>query len=137
MWKCFERMMVTLLRREVDTHLDSFQFAYKWGRSTDDAINSIIHLVSKHLDDLDILKAYASVLFIDFSSAFNKMQPQLLVGKLKEMNVNPYILRWYHSFLTAHTASQGQQLPLGTQIDKYRCPTGLCQLPGPLHIVHK
>lgn len=28
--KCFE-MMVTLLRSEVDTHLHSFQFAYKQG----------------------------------------------------------------------------------------------------------
>ena len=98
--KCFERMMVTLLRNDVDTHLDSFQFAYKQGCGTDDAINSITHLVSKHLDEP---RAYARVLLVDFSSAFNTMQPHLLMGKLKEMNVNSYILKWYHSFLTKRT----------------------------------
>lgn len=44
---CFEKMMVTLLRREVDRHLDSFQFACKQGGGTDDAINRIAELVSK------------------------------------------------------------------------------------------
>ena len=34
------------------------------------------------------------------SLAFNLIQPHTLLTKLKEMNVNPYIIKWYHSFLT-------------------------------------
>ncbi len=38
-----------------------------------DAINTLMHLVLNHLDDYD---AYARLLFIDFSSAFNTIQPR-------------------------------------------------------------
>ena len=63
--------MVSLLKTEVNKKLDPWQFANKRGRSTDDAISSITHLVLKHLEDP---KAYAHLLFIDFSSAFNTIQ---------------------------------------------------------------
>ena len=36
-------------------------------------------------------------MFIDFSSAFNLIQPHTLLTKLKQMNINPYII---NSFLT-------------------------------------
>ena len=62
--------MVPLLKKEVDVHLDPFQFAYKQGRGTDDALNRITHLVTKHLEDP---KAYVRLLFVDFSSAFNSL----------------------------------------------------------------
>ena len=62
--------MVSLLKTEVNKKLDPWQFAYKRGRSTDDAISSITRLVLKHKEP----KAYARLLFIDFSSAFNTIQ---------------------------------------------------------------
>ena len=43
---------------------------------------------------------YARLLFIDFSLAFNLIQPHTLHIKLKQLNVNPYIIKWYLSFLT-------------------------------------
>ena len=91
---------MSLLKSEVMSKLDPWQFAYRQGRSTDDAVGSITHLVSKHLDDS---KAYARLLFIDFSSAFNTLQPYLLLEKLKQMDVNPCIIKWYFSFLTNRT----------------------------------
>ncbi len=89
--------MVSSLKKEVDSLLDPFQFAYKQGRGTDDSINSITHLVTEHPEDP---KAYVRLLFVDFSSAFNMLQPHLLIEKLKNMNVNPFILKWFMSFLT-------------------------------------
>lgn len=53
--------MVSSLKKEVDSLLDPFQFAYKQGRGTDDAINSVTHLVTKHLEDP---KAYGYCLSI-------------------------------------------------------------------------
>lgn len=38
-------------------------------------------------------------MFMDFSSEFNTILPQTLLNKLKQMEVNPYIIRWYHAFL--------------------------------------
>lgn len=87
--KYFEKYMVILLKIEVTPQLDPWQFAYKQGRSTEDAVGGITHLVLKHLEDT---KAYARLLFIDFSSAFNSLQPYLLLDKLKKMQVNPFII---------------------------------------------
>lgn len=69
-----------------DVRLDPPQFAFKQGCGTNDAINTIAHLVTRHLKDL---KAYAQV-FVDFSSAFNTLRPYLLIGKMEQRNVNPY-----------------------------------------------
>ena len=95
--KCLERIMACKLRLDVQDYLDPFQYAYRQGRGTDDAVNTVVHLILKHLDKP---KAYARLLFIDFSSAFNFIQPHTLLTKLKQMNVNPYIIKWYLSFLT-------------------------------------
>ena len=95
--KCLERIVDCKLRLDVQDYLDPFQFAYRQGRGTDDAVNTVVHLILIHLDKP---KAYARLLFIDFSSAFNLIQPHTLLTKLKQMNVNPYIIKWYHSFLT-------------------------------------
>lgn len=86
--KCFEKYIVSLLKIEVNPELDPWQFAYRKGRSTDDAVSSITHLALRHQEDT---KAYARLLFVDFSSAFNTLQPSLLLDKLKQMNVNSFI----------------------------------------------
>jgi len=40
------------------------------------------------------------MLFVDFSSAFNTIQPHLLMQKLNAMKVNPYVILWLNEFLT-------------------------------------
>ena len=42
----------------------------------------------------------ARVLFIDFSSAFNTIQPHVMVQKLKNLNVRNDIIAWVLEFLT-------------------------------------
>lgn len=69
--KCFEKLVVLLVEREVESMLDTNQFAYKKNRSTEDTVLSIVHLVSQHLENT---KAYARILFVDFSSAFKMVQ---------------------------------------------------------------
>jgi len=98
--KCFERLVVTVFKKQVKSFLDPFQFAYKIGRGTDDAINCITHLVNSHLEDS---QAYAHLLFIGFSSAFNTLQPIILMKKLIELEVNPFCIKWFYSFLTDRT----------------------------------
>ena len=51
----------------------------------------------KHLEKP---KASARMLCLDFSSAFNTIQPQLLMRKLMVMDTNPVIIRWLCSFPT-------------------------------------
>ena len=94
--KSLERIMVRTLCAEVEHLLDPHQFAYNRGRGTDDALNSTTHLILKHLEDRS---AYARLLFMDFSSAFNSILPQILLDSLRKMDVNPYVINWYCDFL--------------------------------------
>lgn len=80
--------MVSRLKCHVNTLFDPYQFVYKEGRWTVDAANTVTHLTLQHLETSN---AYARLLFVDFSSAFDTLKPQLLLGKLVKMNVNPFI----------------------------------------------
>lgn len=54
---------------------------------THDANNSISHVVCKHLEDPE---AHVCLMFIDFISAFNSLQPHIVIQKWKHMNANPF-----------------------------------------------
>ena len=71
--------------------------------------------ILKHLENPT---AYARRRFMDFSSACNTVPyPQTLLNKLKQMEVNPYIIRWYHAFLIGRQ----QQVKVET---RHISPTG-------------
>lgn len=74
--------MVWKLKEEVKNHLDPYQNK----RGTSDAILTMLHHVVKHLEDPN---AQARFLFLDLSSAFNTMQPHLMLSKLNILAVNP------------------------------------------------
>ena len=99
-FKCAEKLVLRRLRSETDDHQDPLQFAYARNRSTEDAILTLVHNVSDHLEKPS---SYARILFIDFSSAFNTIQPHLMMRKLLEFDVNPVLISWVFSFLTKRT----------------------------------
>ena len=99
-FKCAEKIVLRRLRTETAVHQDPLQFAYARNRSTEDAILTLLHNVYEHLEKPS---SYARVLFVDFSSAFNTIQPHLLVNKLLAMDVNPVLISWVFSFLTQRT----------------------------------
>jgi len=94
--KCFERIILKLLLSQTTQFLDPFQFAYTHNRSTDDATLTILHNVYTHLENTG---SFVRILFIDFSSAFNTIQPHLMALKLLALNVNPRLVMWVVSFL--------------------------------------
>ena len=77
--------------------LDPYQFAYKSKRGVEDAILLFTNNVYSHLD---VPKSYVRTLFIDFSSAFNTIQPHLLIPKLLNMGVSKNMSMWILDFLT-------------------------------------
>ncbi|KAK1806262.1 hypothetical protein P4O66_000144 [Electrophorus voltai] len=77
--KCFERLVMRHIKTHLPPSLDPLQFAYRPNRSTDDAISTTLHLALTHLEKKG---TYVRMLFIDFSSAFNTIVPQHLIGKL-------------------------------------------------------
>ena len=100
--KCLERIIKNLLCEQVKTFTDCYQFAYTKNRCVEDATLSLTEYVLNHVDqpNQSHRSNFVKILFVDFSSAFNTIQPHLMMNKLNEMNVNPYIILWINEFLT-------------------------------------
>ena len=95
--KCYERIKLKHLKRETDAPQDPLQFAYRTHRGTEDAVLVLLHHLHQHLNRPN---TYVRVLFVDFSSAFNTIQPHLMIQKLRHMNVSPELVLWVHDSLT-------------------------------------
>ncbi|MCI4376387.1 hypothetical protein PGIGA_G00187890 [Pangasianodon gigas] len=100
--KCFERLIIKHIKTLLPPSLDPLQFAYRPNRSTDDAITTTLHLALTHLDNKD---TFVRMLFIDFSSAFNTIIPQHLIGKLNLLGLNTSLCNWILDFLTGRPQS--------------------------------
>ncbi len=100
--KCFERLVMQKIKTSLPNTLDPLQFASRPNRSTDDAISTTLHLALTHLENKD---SYVRMLFIDFSSAFNKIIPQQLINKLNLLGLNNSLCNWILDFLTGRPQS--------------------------------
>ena len=94
--KCFERIIKSFLLRDTEHLLDPMQFAYRSKRGVDDATLTLLNNIYRHLDRPN---SYARLLFLDFSSAFNTIQPYLLLQKLQHMGVNSHVMKWIDAFM--------------------------------------
>ncbi|KAI7789384.1 putative ankyrin repeat and sterile alpha motif domain-containing protein 1B-like, partial [Triplophysa rosa] len=95
--KSFERLVLAYLNDITRPLLDPLLFAYRANRSVDDAINTGLHYVLQHLDRPG---NYARILFVNFSSAFNTIMPDLLSDKLTQLSMPTPICQWITNFLT-------------------------------------
>ena len=83
--KVFEKCFIVQLQALTSKYIDPLQFAYRKNRSVDDALLYVLNNIYSHLE-----KAGSSVrvMFYDFSSAFNTIQPHLLTEKLMNMKLS-------------------------------------------------
>ena len=84
--KTMERLLLRKLRPQVKDSLDPLQFAYQEHIGVEDAVLYMLHRVHSHLDKPG---GYVRIMFFDFSSAFNTIQPLILKEKLDVMGVDP------------------------------------------------
>ncbi len=87
--KCLERIVRDIVVEQTKPFIDPQQFAYQAKRGVEDAVITMLHQVYRHLDKP---RSYVRTLFIDFSSAFNTIQP------LKIKNVHVEIVTEYTTF---------------------------------------
>ena len=96
--KTLEKIVKNLVLAATGNLLDPLQFAYRAGRGVDDAKLFILNTLYKHLEKP---KAHARILFADFSSAFNTVQPHILVQRLiSDFNLAHQLVLWILDFLT-------------------------------------
>ena len=94
--KCMERIVSDQLILSVADHMDPLQFTYKAKQGVDDATLMLFNLISSHLDSPGTT---VRVLFMDFSSAFNTIQPHVLIKTLLDLCVNSDLIMWIRQFL--------------------------------------
>ena len=86
------------LEKLVKDYIDPLQFAYRKNRSTDDVVLHSLKITYSHLEKTG---STVRLMFFDFSSAFNTLQPYLLVQKLSNMKLPSSIISWIFDYLTS------------------------------------
>ena len=102
MMKCLERLIKNILCEQVKPYTNCYQFAYCKNRCVEDCTLSLIDYVLQHVDRPNSKdhKYFVKILYVDFSSAFNTIQPHILMQKLNGMNVSSKLILWLNNFLT-------------------------------------
>jgi hypothetical protein len=95
--KVFERIVLSTLRVQVSTFQDPLQFAYRARVGVDDALLFLVNTIYSHLEKSC---SYVRIMFFDFSSAFNTIQPHLLAQKMNLMFLHPNTVKWTLDYLT-------------------------------------
>lgn len=95
--KTMERLLFHHLRPQTHHALDPLQFAFREKTGVEDAIIFLLH---RSLSHLDRGSGAVRITFLDFSSAFNTIQPLLLRDKLTEMGVETHLVAWITDYLT-------------------------------------
>ena len=132
--KTCEHIVLSHLLPQVKPYTDKFQYAYSEGLGVDDAVLTLLRFLHSHLDNLGTT---ARLLFVDFSSAFNTIQPHLLMKKLMNINVNANLILWIQSFLTKRRQSVHFNGTLSAVIEINTCaPTRLCAVGCTFYHIH-
>ncbi len=95
--KCLERSVSRHIRDCLPPSFDPYQFAYRANRSTEDAIALTLHTALSHLENKE---SYVRMLFVDYSSAFNTIIPDILCNKLLQLQIPPTTCTWIKHFLS-------------------------------------
>ncbi|KAI3354570.1 hypothetical protein L3Q82_019074 [Scortum barcoo] len=66
--------------------------------------DAIIFLLHRSLSHLDRGSGAVRITFLDFSSAFNTIQPLLLRDKLTEMGVESHLVAWITDYMTGRSS---------------------------------
>ena len=94
--KTLERLVLVHLCPLVGPFMDPLQFAYQPGTGVDDAN---IFLLDRSLSHLEKPGSTVRIMFFNFSSAFNTIQPALLGDKLGLAGVNQHLTSWILDYL--------------------------------------
>ncbi len=105
MSKPYERWFLHCLRPYIEVH--DHQFAYWPGRSTEDAIALLQHLVSEGFQQCVNISKLTKVVLIslDVWRAFDQVPHQALLTELQRRNVPDPLLRLFKSYLHGRTQS--------------------------------
>ncbi|TWW55971.1 hypothetical protein D4764_09G0010210 [Takifugu flavidus] len=95
--KMLERLILAHLRPLVSSFMDPLQFAYQPSIGVDDAVIYLLHTSLTHLEKAG---STVRIMFFDFCSAINTIQPRLLGDKLQVAGVEHHLTTWILDYVT-------------------------------------
>ena len=96
--KVLEGFVFNWIARIVMPYIDPYQFGSVKRSSTSHALVNV-HLLHYWLSALEEPNTFIWTCMIDFSKAFDRIDHNILIDKLRLLNVPPVLLNWYASFL--------------------------------------
>ena len=116
--KTLESIILNTVSEKIEENINRNQFGGMGGASTMDALVEMIHRWSEATDKLD---HYVRVALLDFfSKAFDLINHNILLVKLKQYDLPPHIRRWIATFLLDRT----QQVKIGNNFSPPGHPKG-------------
>ena len=94
--KKLESIILNMVYEKIEENINCNQFGGMGGAPTTDALVEMIHRWSEATDKLD---HYVRVALLDFSKAFDLINHNTLLVKLKQFDLPPHIRRWIATFL--------------------------------------
>ena len=98
--KVFESIVLDWVEYFTETQINDDQFGCIKGSSAVDALVEIVH---KWFEATDTLGTYVRILLLDFSKAFDRINHDILLEKLRLCGLPPHLLRWKAEFLLDRT----------------------------------
>ena len=97
--KVLEKLISVRIIKYADEYdiLSDNQFGFRNGRNCEQMLVKFFHHVCKSLDDRKC--NLVDGIFLDFSSAFDKVDHNLLLSKLHSLGIRGSLLQWIQSFL--------------------------------------
>ena len=96
--KIFEKVVYKQLYQylELNSYLTDNQFGFRANKSTTHAILNLTQYLYKNLDSGELIFS----IFLDFRKAFDSVNHQILISKLKSYGIRGVALDWFQSYLT-------------------------------------
>ena len=117
--KIFEKVICQQLKSYIHKFkiINSSQFGFQSGKSTIDALNSLVEKIYNSLNS----KSHSVCLFFDLSKAFDTVNHKILLDKLQTYGIRGIALEWFRSFLS----SRKQCVRINKCFSNYKYSTGI------------
>lgn len=101
--KCLGRLVIKHIKAAILASHYPYQFDCRANQSTEDTIAIVLYTLLEYLETKII---FALVLFVDYSSAFNSIQPYRLCFKLHQLELNNTLQLHHGLSHKSHTVSE-------------------------------
>ena len=93
--KVLERCIYNQLINHLSNQMHNLQFGFLKGKSTTSQLLQVLHEIGEKLDK----RVQTDILYLDFTKAFDRVDHQLLIKKLRRVGIGGNLLIWFENYL--------------------------------------